>query len=91
MQAHRNGVPMLAASGYVSQVDADLCAGCGQCVEMCQFEALALDGGRSVVDFDKCMGCGVCVDVCALGALTLARDERKGMPLEMRELLAESR
>jgi ferredoxin len=88
MNAHRNGVPMLAASGYVSQVDEDLCAGCGQCVEVCQFEALALDGGRSVVDFEKCMGCGVCVDHCLQDALALVRDERKGLPLDMQALLS---
>ena len=29
MQAHRHGTPMLASSGYVAQVDADLCAACG--------------------------------------------------------------
>lgn len=87
MQAHRNGVPMLAASGYVCRADADLCAGCGACVEACQFHALALDGGRSVVDFDKCMGCGVCVDVCPQGALSLIRDGRKGIPLELNALL----
>ena len=29
MQAHRNGTPMLASSGYISQVDTDLCMGCG--------------------------------------------------------------
>ncbi len=87
MQAHRHGVPMLAASGYVCQADADLCAGCGTCVDVCQFHALALDGGRSVVDFDRCMGCGVCVDACPQAALTLARDERKGIPLEINTLL----
>lgn len=88
MQAHRNGVPMLAASGYVCRADADLCAGCGACVDACQFHALALDGGRSVVDFDKCMGCGVCVDVCPQAALSLVRDGRKGIPLELNALLA---
>ena len=31
MQAQRNGVPMLASSGYVSRVDEDLCIGCGDC------------------------------------------------------------
>lgn len=87
LQAHRNGVPMLAASGYVCRADADLCAGCGACVEACQFHALALDGGRSVVDFDKCMGCGVCVDVCPHAALSLVRDQRKGIPLELSALL----
>lgn len=90
MQAHRNGVPMLAASGYVCRANADLCAGCGACVDACQFHALALDGGRSVVDFDKCMGCGVCVDVCPQAALSLVRDERKGIPLELNALLQDA-
>ncbi len=88
MQAHFNGVPMLASSGYVSQVDEALCIGCGECMTACQFGALDLYGGRSRVDWDACMGCGVCVDKCDQGALTLMRDERKGAPLEMRALLA---
>ncbi len=40
MQAQRNGTPMLASSGYVSQVDTDLCMGCGDCIPYCQFHAL---------------------------------------------------
>ena len=90
MQAQRNGVPMLAASGYVCRADAELCAGCGTCVDACQFHALTLDGVRSVVDFDKCMGCGVCVDLCPQGALSLVRDRRKGIPLELNALLEDA-
>ena len=91
MHAHFNGVPMLASSGYVCHADADLCIGCGECVSSCQFRALSLVDGGSQIDWDACMGCGVCVDKCVQGALALVRDERKGMPLEMRELLAEVR
>lgn len=88
MQAHRNGTPMLASSGYVSQVDADLCVGCGVCADYCQFDALALGDGVVVVDSAACMGCGVCVSKCAQGALSLVRDQSRGEPLEMRELIA---
>jgi ferredoxin len=90
MQAQRNGVPMLASSGYVTQVAAENCEGCGACVESCQFGALALDGGRSIVDLERCMGCGVCVDLCPNDALALVRDETKPPPLEMDALLAQA-
>ena len=88
MQAWRNGVPMLAASGYRSQVDADLCIGCGDCSNLCQFGALSADDGAAVVDAALCMGCGMCVSHCTQGALSLVRDPAKGEPLEIRELLA---
>ncbi len=82
MQAQRNGVPMLTASGYRAEVDPDVCIRCGDCVDFCQFEALSLAEFTSVVD-DKCMGCGICVDRCAQGALTLVLDPAKGEPLKI--------
>lgn len=88
MQAWRNGTPMLASSGYVSQVDADLCVGCGVCAEFCQFGALLVSDGLAVVDDALCMGCGVCVSKCEEGALLLVRDPNKGEPLEIHELIA---
>ena len=88
MQAWHNGVPMLAASGYRSQVDTDVCIGCGDCSNLCQFGALSADDGVAVVDAALCMGCGVCVSHCTQGALSLVRDPSKGEPLEIRELMA---
>ncbi len=94
MQAQRNGVKMLASSGYVAQVEASLCVACGECEDHCQFGAISVNG-HSAVDGDACMGCGVCVSHCKQGALWLARDESKGVPLEldllMQEALLESR
>jgi Pyruvate/2-oxoacid:ferredoxin oxidoreductase delta subunit len=88
MQAHQRGTPMLASSGYTASVDADLCAGCGDCVGFCQFGALAVNDGVAAVDIAACMGCGVCASRCAYGALSLVRDPSKGEPLEIRELIA---
>ncbi len=59
MQAHRNGTPMLASSGYVAQVDADLCAACGSCADFCQFAAISVDDGFARIDNSACMGCVV--------------------------------
>jgi len=83
MKAHRNGTPMLASSGYVSQVNEALCIGCSDCVEYCQFGALQVLDGLSHVIYEKCMGCGVCTSKCEQEALSLVRDEAKGIPLEI--------
>ncbi len=89
MQAWRNGIPMLAASGYVAQVKAADCMGCGVCVDVCQFGVLTLVDGLAVIDPSGCMGCGLCVDHCPQEALSLRREPTRGMPLELDELLAQ--
>jgi ferredoxin len=88
MQAWRNGTPMLASSGYVSRVAAELCVGCGICADFCQFGALSVDDGTAAVDTTACMGCGVCVSKCPEGAQSLVRDPTKSEPLEIRALIA---
>ncbi|MEW6555364.1 MAG: 4Fe-4S binding protein [Actinomycetota bacterium] len=81
--------PTIAApSGFCARVDRDLCIGCGTCMEACPFQAINLDGeDKAVVIFEACMGCGLCVDVCKQGACGLARDERKGIPLDLDNLV----
>jgi len=85
----RSGEPVLVSSGYVSQVDENLCQSCGMCVEVCAFGALALVGGLATVDADRCMGCGVCVVSCESRSLTLVRDPSKNDPFEVHDLAAE--
>lgn len=90
MSAHRNGTPMLTSSGYVAEIDEDLCIGCGDCVEFCQFGALSLNGGMAVVDRSRCMGCGVCASKCLNEASQLVRDPAKGQPLEVQKLMTQA-
>ena len=90
MQAHRNGTPMLASSGYVSQVDPELCAGCSDCTEYCQFGAITVVSSCAIIDQDICMGCGVCVELCPNGAVSLVRDSSRGEPLEIFDLMEEA-
>jgi ferredoxin len=89
MNAHRNGTPMLASSGFVCAVNQDLCIGCGTCEDICQFRAVTVSDGISVFSYEHCMGCGVCVEHCVQGALLLVRDEKKGIPLEINKLMAQ--
>lgn len=91
MQAQRNGVPMLAPSGYRACLDAARCVACGSCVERCPFGALRMDGDFTLqVDAGACMGCGVCTENCPQGALSLARDPSKGEPLEIFQLMEQA-
>ena len=88
MQAHQRGTPMLASSGYIAAVDADLCAACNTCADLCQFAAIAVNNGYACVDVAACMGCGVCVSQCPQEAIDLVRDPAKGEPLEIQKLIA---
>jgi len=79
------GSPLLASSGYVAQVDQDACTTCGACVDTCAFGALSMNGHLAVA-WEKCMGCGACTSQCPVEGITLVRDERKGIPLDVRVL-----
>jgi Pyruvate/2-oxoacid:ferredoxin oxidoreductase delta subunit len=85
-QMVERGVPMVASSGYVAQIDTEACANCGDCVDACPFQAMALDDGAVVHSWERCMGCGVCEVKCQTGAIAMVRDERKGIPLDVRLL-----
>ncbi len=82
------GVPMVASSGYVAQVDESACIGCGDCESACPFDAITLDP-KSSVSREKCMGCGVCEGRCEMGAIGLVRDEGKAPPLDVWAIQAE--
>ncbi|MGD1995359.1 MAG: 4Fe-4S binding protein [Anaerolineae bacterium] len=69
-----HGVPTaVARSGFRSAVDAEICSGCGACVERCPFEALSVPEEICRVDHARCLGCGVCASSCPTGALGLER------------------
>jgi heterodisulfide reductase subunit A len=61
----------IALDPIVAQVDPSCCAGCGQCVASCPYNALALVS--DVVDVNEylCKGCGTCAATCPNKALTL--------------------
>jgi ferredoxin len=83
----RYGIPVMASSGYVAALDRELCDLCGACVDACPFDALSMDDSAVERSWELCMGCGVCVEKCPTQAMTLLRDEKKGIPLDVRLLV----
>mgnify|MGYP005844998159 CR=1 FL=1 len=81
----KHGIPMLAPSGYVAQVDESRCRGCRACLVACPFGAISNES-IARVSWEKCMGCGVCSSQCPYEAITLGKDESKGLPLHVRLL-----
>jgi electron transfer flavoprotein alpha subunit len=58
-------------------IDKEACTGCGDCIEVCPYDALSLEDNVAVVN-EKCTFCGACVDdVCPVDAITLEREEKK--------------
>ena len=66
----RGQVPVEAATSFVEE---DLCAGCGQCAQVCSFSALSLHPVRGVMTVNPvlCQGCGACAAACPSGAINV--------------------
>ncbi|HII91727.1 MAG TPA: 4Fe-4S binding protein [Methanosarcina sp.] len=56
----------------VAKVNADICTGCGTCVDECPAAAISLnDDDIAVVDEGECLDCGACEDACPNNAITI--------------------
>ncbi len=64
---------LLALSNFQVAIDEATCTGCGDCIDRCQMEALALDGEIVTVHPGHCVGCGNCVSVCLTESLSMVR------------------
>mgnify|MGYP006281271011 CR=1 FL=1 len=91
MHAQQNGTPMLTSSGYTARLEEKSCTLCGECMEICQFEAVSMMKGEIKISEEKCMGCGLCAGHCEQGAIKLQLTPEKGEPLVLHTLLQESR
>lgn len=63
------------ATVRVPVVDADRCASCGACGEICEYAAIVMIAGKPLVFPGMCHSCGGCALVCPAGAITEAERE----------------
>ncbi|MHA1488889.1 MAG: 4Fe-4S binding protein [Promethearchaeota archaeon] len=75
----RDGVlPLINSTNYLSNVNQDLCVGCGTCTEKCPVEAIKLNENNvAEVNEKGCLGCGICAHFCPEGAIYLLEGMRK--------------
>jgi heterodisulfide reductase subunit A len=55
----------------VAHVNVLRCAGCGQCVEACPYDAIQIENGVASVNVYNCKGCGTCAGTCPNKAMSL--------------------
>ncbi len=74
------GTENLLKGHEVAKVDYDECIGCGDCAEMCQFDAIRMEvtTNKANIDMSQCFGCGVCAYTCQQDAIDMV--ERKNLP-----------
>jgi MinD superfamily P-loop ATPase len=54
--------------GHSAVIDAEKCVECGECLELCRYDAISLS---YVVDKVDCEGCGVCAHFCPAEAIEM--------------------
>jgi len=67
-------------SNFYSEIDTELCNGCGTCIERCQVNAISLTDDKSSIDRKRCIGCGNCVSFCPSDAISLQKKEQEFVP-----------
>lgn len=71
-RALANFLPLEYEPAVKACVDVNKCVGCGQCAEVCFFDAIQMKSRKAVVT-DKCDGCGLCTFRCPCSAVHLVK------------------
>lgn len=51
-------------------IDPNSCNACGDCVQICQDDAIEFgENGKAVIDQTKCTQCGKCITICPQAAI----------------------
>ncbi len=92
----------LLSEGAISEVNQDLCRGCGRCEVVCPFKAIELEiksleletrtikTVKAVVNEVMCKGCGVCVVTCPVSAISIKHFPDKTIEAQFESILLKS-
>ncbi len=68
-------VPNPFTPGKAVEIDAEVCSGCGACVDVCRMDVLVphpMEGRPPIVLYpDECWFCACCVEECPQGAIRM--------------------
>ncbi len=53
------------------EIKAEICTGCGSCVDVCPFDNFSLKDDRAYFQGDHCISCGHCAAACPQGAISV--------------------
>lgn len=92
----------LLSEGAISEVDEDVCRGCGRCEEICPFKAIELQEKeilletktiktvKAFVNPGVCKGCGLCVVTCPVSAITISHFQNETIEAQVDAILIKS-
>lgn len=70
----------LLQTNFYVKIDAEQCTACGECIKLCQMDALVSVNNHTEVLRNRCIGCGVCLNACAFEAVSLMKTEKETVP-----------
>ncbi len=88
----------VAKSGFIAEIDPQLCDYCGDCFKACNVRAIGLKktGKKakservSVVNKEICLGCGACISSCEKAAISMISRENYMVPKKNKKELFKS-
>ena len=82
-------------TNFVAELSAEKCTACGDCIELCQVDALIPGETHTELLSNRCIGCALCINSCPTGALKLVKKPGESVPprntMEMYKKMAKER